>query len=179
MGFLDVFRAKEKRYPLHEAMEIIEKELERLDKENLEQANRDAMMVESEIRQLLVLIDEFSRKPTPELGKSSENVKERFCLLSRKQLASLGTPDKSRPQEFLRAVRSALDSLGGLTQRQVLHINFFFKEDFKPAGKKINEISSIISGAAGVTDHHKAVEMNMKLASMQNQKKLILFHLFF
>jgi len=173
MGFLDVFRAKEKRYPLHEAMEIIEKELERLDKENLEQANRDAMMVESEIRQLLVLIDEFSRKPTPELGKSSENVKERFCLLSRKQLASLGTPDKSRPQEFLRAVRSALDSLGGLTQRQVLHINFFFKEDFKPAGKKINEISSIISGAAGVTDHHKAVEMNMKLASMQNQKKLV------
>ena len=172
MGFLDIFRAKEKRYSLSEAMRIIEKELERLDTENLEQANRDAMRVESEIRQLLILIDEFSRKPTPELGKSSENVKERFCLLSRKQLISLGTPDKSRPHDFLRAVSMTLDALGGLTQRQVLHINFFFKEDFKPVGKKINEISSIISGGAGVTDHHKAVEMNMKLASMQNKKKL-------
>ena len=175
MGFLGrLFGApKARQYTIDEAMKIIENGLSKLQFESLEQSYQNAMKVYWEMSQLSHLINEFHEKPVPEMGKSSANVKERFCTLSKKQLSSMGTPEKDMPHDFLQMARLTMDNLGGLTQRQVLHINFFFKNDFRPVAKKINEINSILSQNAGTSDHQKAVDIHRRMEQLEKQKKRI------
>ena len=172
MGFLDFLRKPQaKEYSLEEAMGIIEKEVASIKSKNLEKLYQDALKVTWEIRQLAQLIEEFSGKPANELGRSSEGVKERFCALSQKQLASLSAPEKENPYEFLRAARLVVGNLGGLTQRQVVHINFFFKEDFRHVGKKINEINLLLTQEGGETEQERALSLYGKLAQLEEQKR--------
>lgn len=169
--FGKLFAHKEKRYTLDEAMKIVESELSTRQRQDLDQSYMRATQMHHELQLLSKLIDEFSSKPAPDMGRSSEGVKERFCTLSKRQISSLGSPDKAKPQEFLREVGELMNSLGGLTQRQILHINFFFKEDFKSVGRKMKEISLLLSHDSRAPDHQKAVDMRRKINYLERQKE--------
>ena len=175
MGFFGkIFgSAPVKEYRLDEAMVIIERESEANRSKNSEELYQTALKIYTEMSQLASDIDEFSRKETPELAKSSANVKERFCSLSTRQLNSAVKPDHNNPAEFIRFARSLFDSLGGLTQRQMIHINFFFKEDFKPVAKKINEINTLLQPAQEGDDHAKALSLYRKMKHLEEQKKAL------
>ncbi len=164
MGFLDFFKHKTKYYSLEEAVRILE---ERLSAEKNSASRQTAMKLRWEMDQLAKLIEEFSRSPVPDMGKSSAGVKRRFCTLAARQIESLGNPEN--PDEFLGQVRITLENIGGLTQRQLLHINFFFKDDFRPVARKIQEINALI-GKEG-SENEKAVEMYRKISKREDQKK--------
>lgn len=171
MGFLDIFRsAPVKQFTIGEAVVLIRSELESLQRKNKEEAYRSALKIHGEISHLVELIEEFSRKEVYDRAKSSAAVKERFCSLSKKQLTSLEKPEKENSFLFLQSVRSILENLGGLTQRQVLHINFFFREDFKPAAKKLKEITTLLDVAGGGVEHQKAISLFENIGNLEKKK---------
>lgn len=159
-----------KQYSLEESIKLIENELESLQSKNKEESYLTAVKVYDEMKQLGALISDFSKKEVPDLAKSSANVKDRFCTLSERQLKNMNAPSRLDFFQYLSASRIILDSLGGLTQRQMLHINFFFKEDFKPVAKKINEIHAMLSISQNGGDHAKAVQMYRRIAELENRK---------
>lgn len=173
MGLFDrVFgKPKTKSYSLDDAIKIIENELHSLQSTNKEEQYRIAMQVHSEVEKLYSLIGDFGRKPVPDMAKSSANVKERFCSISIKQINSLPEPSSNEPWKYLQSAQNILNSLGGLTQRQIIHINFFFKDDFSQAGHKINEINTLLNIKQKGNEHAKSVSMYQKINSITSRKK--------
>ena len=170
MGFLDIFRKSEiKSYNLGEAIAVIREELEKLQNKNKEESYQAALKIHQEIRTLILLIDEFSKKEIYDRAKSSAAVKERFCNLSRKQLSSLEEPSKDNPTTFLNSIRAVLGNIGGLTERQMVHISFFFKDDFRPVAKKIGEINIFLDVEETSGDHQKAVSLYDRLEWITNR----------
>ena len=173
MGLFDkIFgQPKPKTYSLDEAIKIIENELHSLQSANKEEQYRTAMQVHSEMEKLYSLIGDFSRKDVPAFAKSSANVKERFCSISIRQINSLPEPSGDEPWKYLQSTQNVLNSLGGLTQRQIIHINFFFKDDFSLAARKINEINALLSLRQKGHEHMKSVEMYKKIKEGEKRKK--------
>ncbi|HIG97123.1 MAG TPA: hypothetical protein HA230_02145 [Candidatus Aenigmarchaeota archaeon] len=173
MGLFDkIFgQPKPKTYSLDEAIKIIENELHSLQSANKEEQYRTAMQVHSEMEKLYSLIGDFSRKDVPAFAKSSANVKERFCSISIRQINSLPEPSGDEPWKYLQSTQNVLNSLGGLTQRQIIHINFFFKDDFSLAARKINEINALLSLRQKGHEHMKSVEMYKKIKGGEKRKK--------
>ncbi len=175
MGLFDRIFGKPKptNYNLEEAMKLIESELQALQSTNKEEQYRTAMQVHSEVEKLYSLIGDFSRKAVPDMAKSSANVKERFCSISIKQINSLPEPASDEPWKYLQSVQNVLNSLGGLTQRQIIHINFFFKADFSQAVHKINEINTLLNLKQKGNEHVKSVTMYQKIKGIENRRKEI------
>src|SRR3989338_3047111 len=173
MGLFDKIFGKPttKSCSLEEAIKLIENELQSLQSTNKEEQYKTAMQVHSEMEKLYFLVGAFRRKAVPELAKSSANVKERFCSISIRQINSLPEPSSDEPWKYLQSVQNVLNSLGGLTQRQVIHINFFFKEDFSQAGHKINEINTLLNLKQRGNEHTKSVSMYQKIKNMKNREK--------
>jgi len=172
MGFFDFFRAPRiKEYRLDEAMKLIESELQSLQLANKEEQYRIAKQIHLEMGNLYVLIGDFSRKGVPEFAKSSANVKGRFCSISIKQINSLPEPSSNEPWKYLQSVQNVLNSLGGLTKRQIIHINFFFKGDFALAAKKIHEINELLILRQKGSEHMKSTATYQKIKNMENRIK--------
>ena len=155
MGLFDrIFgQPKPKTYSLDEAIKIIENELHSLQSANKEEQYRTAMQVHSEMEKLYSLIGDFSRKDVPAFAKSSANVKERFCSISIRQINSLPEPSGDEPWKYLQSTQNVLNSLGGLTQRQ------------------INEINALLSLRQKGHEHMKSVEMYKKIKGGEKRKK--------
>lgn len=159
MGLFGIFSKKEKKYSIDEAASEIQKELESIQSKNKNQMENVARRIRLELNQLHQMVKEFAAKETPEFAKRSENVKERFCEIAAKQLVSV--PEE--PGELLRSTSNLLNNIGGLTQRQILHINIFFKEDFLPIGRKIREIGHLLRLDNMGGDYAKAMEIYQKI----------------
>lgn len=159
MGLFGIFSKKEKKYSIDEAASEIQKELESIQSKNKNQMENVARRIRLELNQLHQMVKEFAAKETPEFAKRSENVKERFCEIAAKQLVSV--PEE--PGELLRSTSNLLNNIGGLTQRQILHINIFFKEDFLPMGRKIREIGHLLRLDNMGGDYAKAMEIYQKI----------------
>ncbi len=163
MGLFGIFGKKqERRYTIDGAASEIQKELENIQNKNKAEIEATASRVRSELKQLRQLIKEFDAKETPDFAKRSENVKQRFCEIAAKQLES---EMPQEPAELLRATSDMLNGLGGLTQRQILHINFFFKEDFSPIGRKMKEIEQILRIESSGGDYNRTVMLYQRLKS--------------
>lgn len=154
-------------YSLDEAMEIITKNLHDMEEKTREESYQSALKIHRALQELSELIREFSARPIPESAKASGDVKRRFCALSGSQLSGLEKP-AAPAAEYTRSVRSLLDGLGGLTHRQLLHINFFFREDFKPVAKKISEINALMP-SAGDSEHARAEALYSRLAQLEKR----------
>lgn len=159
MGLFGIFSKKEKKYSIDEAASEIQKELESIQSKNKNQMENVARRIRLELNQLHQMVKEFAAKETPEFAKRSENVKERFCEIAAKQLVSV--PEE--PGELLRSTSNLLNNIGGLTQRQILHINIFFKEDFLPIGRKMREIGHLLRLDNMGGDYAKAMEIYQKI----------------
>lgn len=171
MGFLSkIFGpAPQKQFTLDEGMALIRSELDSLQHRNKEEAYRTAMKIYDEIRLLAGLISDFEEKEIYERAKGSAAVKDRFCTLAKSQLTSVRKPDEDSSL-FLQEIRSLLSGIGGLTQRQMLHINFFFREDFRPIAKKMKEINSLLDVASGGGDHQKTVNLHSQIQELERKK---------
>ncbi len=171
MGFLSrLFRpTPQKQFTLGEAMTLIRSELEGLQHKNKEKAYRTALKIYDEIQMLRGLIGDFEGKGIYERAKGSAAVKDRFCSLAENQLAAVRKPTEDSSL-FLQETRSLLANIGGLTQRQMMHINFFFREDFRPVAKKMKEINSLLDIASGGGDQQKAVSLHDQMQGLERKK---------
>ena len=155
---------KKKTYAIAEAAEIIKKQIEIAQEKNKSQTEAAEKRLREELGQLRRIVDEFAAKPTPELARRSENVKERFCSVAARQLENM-------PQDSLiQWTGSLMNSLGGLTQRQMLHINIFFREDFAPIAKKMREIEGLLA-LDNNNDYSRAYALYQKMASAEAKGK--------
>lgn len=175
MGFLEkIFGQPEKNYTLEESIEAIKNELNKIESTNNDEMFKISNQIYPALRDLQHLIEEFHKKDVPGHAKSSANVKDRFCSMAVRQLLLIKPPDKANTETFLKAASNIIETLGGLTHRQIMHINFFFKEDFRPIAKKINEINSMLSMKDNSTDHKKAVSYYNRINILEENKKKLL-----
>ncbi len=173
MSFLKkIFGSPPEEYSLDKAMEIIQKDLALHESADEEDAYKTSSQVHTAFAELSQLIREFSEKEVPEFAKSSANVKERFCSLALRQI-STEKPSRDSAAEYIQSCRSIINNLGGLTQRQFLHISFFFKEDFRPVAKKVSEINGLIDKKHSSSDFHKAEALYRRIKELGEQKKAL------
>ena len=174
MGLFGIFKKEKKTYTINEAAEMIQKQLDEIQSKNKNQMGDTAKRIRIELKQLEQLVKEFAAKETPEFAKRSENVKERFCTIAKKQLESLQQTDAEGgiqldPGELLRAAGDLLNNIGGLTQRQILHINVFFKTDFAPIGRKMKDIEQVLKIDSSGGDYSRAIMIHQKIASTEKR----------
>ncbi|HLC67643.1 MAG TPA: hypothetical protein VJI12_02050 [archaeon] len=155
MGFFRMFKKEEKTYSLAEAVGIIEKESAEREASRRKEIYAVALRVNNELPPLALAIKEFSKKPAPPQARSSEKVRDRFCEIAVQQIAAMQPPSAAEPQEFLRAAHQLINGLGGLTERQLLHLGIFFQYDIQPVAKKMKEINNLLHTEA--EGNHKKV----------------------
>ncbi len=171
MGFFDIFKSVPKSYSLDEAIALIAKELDSLDAARKDDLYRIALQAKSEFSLLSKLLDDFSLKQAPERAKASEKVKARFCEIAGKQISDLREPSKENPQVFLSEASSLLLTLGGLTERQILHLGVIFKDDVVPVAKKMKEINTLLEKSKSTaSDHSRALLLSQRLSSLGREK---------
>lgn len=160
------FGKKQKTYSIEAAAALIERELEIIQHKNKAQLEATATRVRAELQQLRQLIKEFDSKPTPEFAVRSENVKYRFCTMAMKQL---DTEMPTEPGEFLRYANNLLNTIGGLTQRQILHINMFFKDDFAPVGRKLKDIEQLLKVKESGGEYMRVTALYQRIKAMEKR----------
>ena len=168
MGILSkIFGEKEeKKYSIDEAAAAIQKQLDGIQSRNKSQMQDAANKIRAELKQLRQIVKEFAAKETPEFAKRSENVKDRFCTIAMKQL---DTNMPEEPAALIQTSRNLLNTLGGLTQRQILHINVFFKDDFAPIGRKMKEIENLLKLDNMGGDYGRAIELHQRLGILEKK----------
>ena len=168
MGILSkIFGEKEeKKYSIDEAAAAIQKQLDGIQSRNKSQMQDAANKIRAELKQLRQIVKEFAAKETPEFAKRSENVKDRFCTIAMKQL---DTNMPEEPAALIQTSRNLLNTLGGLTQRQILHINVFFKDDFAPIGRKMKEIENLLKLDNMGGDYGRALELRQRLGILNGK----------
>jgi len=157
MGLLDRLRnsfrkeetVKEVELSLDEIIARADKKIEEAESEAVAKAYESVEKTAKELEALSVLIDNLEKLSPEGVMQAPKAVKKRFCSYSKNQIASIKTPPKELAaiKEFLNRTYTTVHNLGGLTQKQIMHIEFFFKEDFRPVIKKSREISDIIDEA--------------------------------
>ena len=155
-------------YTMGEAVSLINKQLDETQNKNKSQLLSAAERARAEFKQLRSIIGQFASKDVPEVAKRSGNVKERFCSVALRQL------DAEMPQDaalFIQAAGSMLNTLGGLTQRQMLHINVFFRDDFTPIARKMKEIEQILVFNQSGSEHRRASMLHQKLGLLEAKSK--------
>jgi len=160
MGFFDRIRNAFKKEETKEEVELsLEELISQLDKKIAEQESEiieksygNIETIENELESLSQLIGSLEKLQPEGIMPGPKAVKERFCSYSKNQVASIKMPSKDLDEirEFLNKTYSIVHNLGGLTQRQIMHIEFFFKEDFRPIIKKSREISDMINETRGI-----------------------------
>ncbi len=173
MGLLDRLRnsfrkeetVKEVELSLDEIIARADKKIEEAESEAVAKAYESVEKTAKELEALSVLIDNLEKLSPEGVMQAPKAVKKRFCSYSKNQIASIKTPPKELAaiKEFLNRTYTTVHNLGGLTQKQIMHIEFFFKEDFRPVIKKSREISDIIDEArqcirAGNTDAYRKIK---------------------
>lgn len=156
------FGQKQKTYAIDEAASLIKQQLDETQSKNKSQMLFAAERLRSELRQLHHIIKEFAAAEVPETAKRSGNVKDRFCSVALRQLADM----PQDPSALLEAAGSMLNTLGGLTQRQMMHINIFFREGFAPIARKMKEIERLMPEQSD-SGHRRAFMLYQKLGSLE------------
>lgn len=160
MSFLDRIRGAlnqeqeptELELSLEELISRIDEKTSKQDKDLTEKAYSIIEDIHSNLSDLSNIIG-ILEKVEPESGlPGPKAVKDRFCVTARQQLASVETPAKeiNEIREFLNKTHTLINNLGNLTQRQLMHIQFFFKQDFIPVSKKMKQINSKINEARNI-----------------------------
>ena len=145
-----IFSEQEKqkqKLDISDAIKIIEDQKNEKANTIIEDSYKDALQIYSEIQALRGLISAFKNiKIEEKKAKASNDVKDRFCAASEKQLSAIVKPQKELEdiKEFLNQVERTFASLGGLTPKQVMHIGFFFKRDVSEISRKTVIIGDLV-----------------------------------
>ncbi|MFH0832304.1 MAG: hypothetical protein V1900_01090 [Candidatus Aenigmatarchaeota archaeon] len=160
MGILNrirnVFREEQKITELEISLEDLilrlDKRTDEQNKEITEKSYERIKPIENELDSLKRSIDEFEKLEHAGVLEGSKAVKERFCQYSKNQLDAIIKPSKNLHEirYFLNNTYSIINNLGGLTPRQLMHIEIFFKADFMPMAKKVREISNMVNETMGI-----------------------------
>ena len=181
MGFLDKLRKSFKKEEVIEEIELsleeliarADKKIEESESEAVEKAYELVEEIAKELEALSVLIDNLAKLDPEGVMQAPKAVKKRFCSYSKNQIGSLKKPTKETTtiRDFLNKTYTTVHNLGGLTQKQIMHIEFFFKDDFRPVIKKSREISDIVDEArkclrADMPDYKKIKDLHKKMQEL-------------
>ncbi len=152
MSFLDRIRnafkeeLPEEELTFEETMSRLEDFRKKSLEDTAERAYERVSYILDEVESLLSLVKELEKANPEGIQPGPKAVKERFCSTAKKQLESLEKPEKNIDsiRDFINKAYSIIHNLGGLTERQGMHVKFFFHEDFKPLGKKAKELSATV-----------------------------------
>lgn len=135
------------RLSIGDAIKLIEDQRSEKTRYAIEESYGRVLQIYSEIQALRGLISAFKNiKIEEKKAKASNDVKDRFCAYSEKQLSAIGKPEKDLAGilEFLDKTERTFASLGGLTPKQVMHIGFFFKRDVSEISRKTVIIGDLV-----------------------------------
>src|SRR3989338_8037756 len=153
----DIFHEKE--LTLEHALKRIENDAGKHEKETLDIACRLSGKAHSEFHALCALLENFEKADVQEKrARASKSVKDRFCAYAKSQIRSLGKPEKNMEdiRDFVNEASGIINSLGGLTPKQMMHIKFFFAEDMRPVSAKIVEINALLDEAKKLASGKKS-----------------------
>jgi DNA repair exonuclease SbcCD ATPase subunit len=157
MGLLDRLRNSFKKEEVVEEVDLsleeiisrVDKKFEEKESEVTGKSYEKVRLITDELDSLSGLIAELEKLDPEGVMQAPKAVKERFCSYSKNQIESIKKPSKDIEEirAFLNKTYTIVHNLGGLTQKQIMHIEFFFKEDFRPIIKRSREISDMINEA--------------------------------
>ncbi len=142
-----VFHKNEEAMPLEKALERVNAGIESHKREALHNVYGRTEKIHSGLRELYGLLDAFEQAEVRDKrAKASESVKDRFCKYAKDQIIPLAKPEKDMEavKAFIGEASAVMQSLGGLTPKQMMHIKFFFSDEIGPVSKKIAEINSLL-----------------------------------
>ncbi len=144
-----------KKVSIDDAIKIIEGQRSEKTRHTIDESYSYALQIYSEIQALRGMISAFKNAKIEEKkAKASNDVKDRFCLYSEKQLSATEKPEKDldKINEFLYRTERTFTSLGGLTQKQMMHIGFFFKGEISAISRKAVLINDLVLRAKKCID---------------------------
>lgn len=148
----------EKELTLEHALKRLKNDAGKHEKETLDSAYRLSGKAHSEFQALCALLEDFEKTDVQEKrARASKSVKDRFCAYAKNQISALGMPEKDMEdiRKFVSEASGVINSLGGLTPKQMMHIKFFFAEDIRPVSAKIGEISALLDEAKKLATRKK------------------------
>jgi len=189
MKFFNIFSKKQeeaKELSLEEKIELLRKTVEANKESVLQKANSNCSKILNTSKELRNVIKTLRTKDVPEkTAKGSREVKNRFCKVALEQLDSLLKEKEFRDvneiKNLLEETEKTILGLGGLTQKQMAHIRFFFEDDIKVISRKTKGIDSIIRETRSLIrpalDHNKIQNHLEKINRFEAEKKEKVNHL--
>jgi hypothetical protein len=152
-----IFREEEpKSATLEEALDIIKNRKKEKEVSVLDESYNNSMRIYSEIQDLRSKLSDFNKiKLGEERAKASNDVKDKFCAASERQLSAIEKPEKDleKIKMFIDGTEKTIASLGGLTPKQMMHVGFFFKGEISAISRKTVVISDLVQSVKnGIKD---------------------------
>ncbi len=167
---------KQKRISIDDAIKIIENKRNEKLILIVGESYKDALQIYSEIQNLRIIISDFKKVRVEEKrAKASNDVKDRFCASSERQLSSIEKPEKELEsiKDFLNKTERTFASLGGLTPKQMMHIGFFFKGDISAISRKTVFISNSIQNTRkdmdSINEYYRFSEIREKIKLLEEE----------
>src|SRR3989344_9225620 len=110
---------------LDDALKQLNTKIENSKDQILENTYKISTEISSKLKELHLLLSSLEKEDIEDKrGMASKDIKDRFCSVAKQQIKSIEKPEKDFDDvnKFLNDVSHTLNTLGGLTPKQMIHI---------------------------------------------------------
>jgi len=144
---------------LDEALKQINAKMENSKGEILGNTHKISTEIYSRLKELHTFLSTLEKEDVEDKrGMASKDIKDRFCSVAKQQINSIEKPERDFDDvnKFLNDVSHTMNTLGGLTPKQMIHIKFFFAEQSRNIPKKTEEIRNLVNEARKEIENHNS-----------------------